>query len=52
MTLTVPDDDALDAVELLEEMVEEFFYANREHLGEDALGTIKVGIERLEEDTK
>lgn len=49
MTLTVPDDDALDAVEILEEMIEEFFYANREHLGEDALGSMKFGIERLEE---
>jgi len=48
MTVTVPDEVALSAVEVLEQMVEEFFYANREHLGEEVLGSIKVGIEPLE----
>jgi len=49
MTVTVPDEVGLAAVEVIEQMVEEFFYANREHLGEELLGSIKVGIESLEE---
>ena len=49
MTVTVPDEVGLAAVEVIEQMVEEFFYANRENLGEELLGSIKVGIESLEE---
>lgn len=49
MTVTVPDDVAeTDAISVLEQMVEEYFYANREHLG-DAMELIKFTIEKVEE---
>jgi len=52
MTVTVPDGGALDAVGVLMQMTEEFFYANRESLGDEALDAINVKIEILEENTK
>lgn len=49
MTVTVPDDVAeTDAISVLEQMVEEYFYANRDHLG-DAMELIKFTIEKVEE---
>jgi len=33
LTVTVPDDQ--DPAEILGQMVEEYFYANREHLGDE-----------------
>lgn len=35
LTVTVPEDvTETDAISVIEQMIEEFFYANREHLGE------------------
>jgi len=49
MTVSVPDEVAeTDAISVLEQMVEEYFYANREHLG-DAMELIKFTIEKVEE---
>lgn len=45
LTVTVPDDvEETDAVSVLEQMIEEFFYANRENLGE-AMERISYKIE-------
>jgi len=49
LTVSVPDDVAeTDAISVLEQMVEEYFYANREHLG-DALELVLFNIEKVEE---
>lgn len=50
MTVTVSDEVAeTDAISVLEQMIEEYFYANRELLG-DALEYISVKIEKVEDE--
>lgn len=47
LTLMVPDSLELDPIELLQDMLAEFHYANKETMGEETLFRIKYEIEAV-----